>query len=225
MSNRAGLIPRPYCIRNMAIYKPGVFRQIKKQLSQEILSAAQASPELRKQINATISAANKRLRRLDEADVYSPAAVSLGKERGGEKFSTAGKDWDSVKREYARAVAFMRQPTSTVGGTRQYNEYLRVHYGMSPTEWTMYTQYLRDELISIDATDFVQRYLSRYKDFTGEFARKVSDVASNIESDAKRIQADLQAQLQAESEAAAQQVNASLEQLEEALRRLNDWDI
>lgn len=214
-----------FIVPEMAIYKPGIFKQIKKQLSQEILNAAQSSPELRKQINATISAANKRLRRLDESDVYSPAAVSLGKERGGDKFSTAGKDWDSIKREYARAVAFMRQPTSTVGGTKQYNEYLRGHYDMSATEWTLYTKYLRDEMISIDATDFVQKYLSRYKDFTGEFARKVKDVASNIETDAKRIQADLQAQLQAESEAAANQVNASLEQLEDALKRLNDWDV
>ena len=209
----------------MAIYRPGVFGKIKKQLSQEILNAAQSSPELRKQINATISAANKRLRRLDESDVYSPAAVSLGKERGGDKFSTAGKDWDAVKREYARAVAFMRQPTSTVGGTKQYNEYLRGHYDMSETEWSLYTKYLRDEMISIDATDFVQKYLSRYKDFTGEFVSKVKDVASNIESDAKRIQAELQAQLQAESEAAAKQVNASLEQLEDALKRLNDWEV
>ena len=69
---------------------------------------------LRKITGRLVSAANKRLSRMEEAGEASPAYVYIMKNFG--RFSTRGKDLAQLRKEYARAVGFLRSGTSSLRG-------------------------------------------------------------------------------------------------------------
>ena len=74
--------------------------------------------ELAKQLQPTIDAANKRLKRLQGMETLSPALSSV-MESGG-KFSLKGKTRNEVIKESSRAIAFINMRTSTVSGAKQF---------------------------------------------------------------------------------------------------------
>lgn len=76
--------------------------------------------ELAKQLQPTIDAANKRLKRLEGLKTLSPALNSV-MESGG-KFSIRGKSRNEVLKEASRAIAFINMKTSTVSGTKQFEK-------------------------------------------------------------------------------------------------------
>ena len=73
--------------------------------------------ELRKATNQLVSAANKRIRRFEQADQKSPA-LSHVMEHGG-RFSTRGKSFNQVRSEYARARRFLESETGNIRGARR----------------------------------------------------------------------------------------------------------
>ena len=76
--------------------------------------------ELAKQLQPTIDAANKRLKRLEGLKTLSPALNSV-MESGG-KFSIRGKNRNEVLKEASRAIAFINMKTSTVSGSKQFEK-------------------------------------------------------------------------------------------------------
>lgn len=76
--------------------------------------------EFVKQMQPTIDAANKRLKRLHGMKTLSPALNSV-MESGG-KFSLKGKSRNEVLKEASRAIAFINMKTSTVGGAKQFEK-------------------------------------------------------------------------------------------------------
>lgn len=80
--------------------------------------------ELRAITSRLVSAGNKRIRRLQEHEINSPAIQSLGKEK---KFSTKlDKDTSKQQRvnklrgEFSRARSFLNAETSTIGGYKKF---------------------------------------------------------------------------------------------------------
>lgn len=92
-------------------------------LEKQIVEAIESSPQLRKEIRRTFDIANKRIARLKSADnVVSPALSSIN----GEKFLVGNtKDWESLKKLYSEAVAFIRSPSSTLGGAKEFTEHVK----------------------------------------------------------------------------------------------------
>ena len=76
--------------------------------------------EFVKQMQPTIDAANKRLKRLEGMKTLSPALNSV-MESGG-KFSLKGKSRNEVLKEASRAIAFINMKTSTVSGAKQFEK-------------------------------------------------------------------------------------------------------
>ena len=74
--------------------------------------------ELVKQMQPTIDAANKRIKRLQGMKTLSPALNAV-MDSGG-KFSLKGKTRNEVLKEASRAVAFINMKTSTVSGAKQF---------------------------------------------------------------------------------------------------------
>ena len=107
---------------------------------------------------------------------------------GFSKFSVGDLSWDELKREYAKAVAFLKQPTSTAGGTREYNEHLKKAYNLTDEEFNLMADRINDKIQSISDTDFVEKYIMRNKDFTGDLESEAADVSSQIESDAVSLE-------------------------------------
>lgn len=70
------------------------------------------------QMQPTIDAANKRLKRLQGMETLSPALNSAM--QSGGKFSIKGKTRNEILKESSRAIAFINMKTSTVSGAKQF---------------------------------------------------------------------------------------------------------
>ena len=72
------------------------------------------------QIQPTIDAANKRLKRLQGMETLSPALNSVM--QSGGKFTIKGKTRNEVLKEASRAISFINMKTSTVSGAKQFEK-------------------------------------------------------------------------------------------------------
>lgn len=185
-------------------FSSGVLKRIKQQVKVEIMQSAESSPELRKEIARIFQQSNRRIQNIESKGLLSPAVAALNKGdiKGYTKFSMA-QDWENLKIEYAKAVAFLRQPTSTAMGTTQYNKHLQKVYNLTQDEFNLMSAQLNSKLTSLSDTNFVERYLMRYKDFTGELEQTAQDVSGQIESEAESIQRALEQELEESAENAA----------------------
>lgn len=168
------------------------------------MQAAESSPVLRKEIARVFQMANRRIQNIENKGLLSPAVAALGKGdiKGYAKFSMA-HDWETLKIEYGKAISFLRQPTSSASGTTQYNRHLQKVYGLTPDEFNLMAQSLNNRLTSLSDSDFVERYLMNYKDFTGELEQAATDISGQIESEAESIQRALEQELEESAENAA----------------------
>lgn len=168
-----------------------VFNATKKaELRKDILNSYESNPELRKEIRRVFHQANRRIENVQSKGLLSPAVKALNKDdvEGFSKFSVGELSWEELKREYAKAVAFLKQPTSTASGTRQYNEHIKSAYRLTDKEFNLMADKINDKLQSISDSDFVEKYLMRYKDFTGDLESEAADVSSQIETDAVSLE-------------------------------------
>lgn len=165
-------------------------------IKKEILQAAESSPEYRKEIARVFQMANRRIQNIEQSGQLSPAVQALNKGdiKGFTKFSMKG-DWNTLKIEYGKAISFLRQPTSTAQGVRQYGQHLQRVYDLTPDEYNLMARNLKGKLNSVSDSDFVERYLMRYKDFTGEMEQSASDISTQIESEAQSISRAIESDL------------------------------
>jgi hypothetical protein len=181
-------------------FSPSVFAHTSKtRLNKEILQAVESSPELRKEISRVFQQANRRIQNIEKAGLISPAVAALHRDTGKYTKFSMNQDWESLKIEYGKAISFLRQPTSTASGTRQYNEHLRATYDLSKEEFDLMARNLQGKLNSVSDTEFVEKYLMRYKDFTGELEQSARDISTQIESEAVSIQRAIDDNIQREA--------------------------
>lgn len=98
------------------------YKSINTKKSLEALSLK----ELKRMSHDLFAVANKRIRRLQNKDVISPALNALQDKRGDNPlFTIGGKDLKALQREYSEAMAFLNLETSTVTGARRYENNLK----------------------------------------------------------------------------------------------------
>lgn len=207
-------------------YSKTVFSATKKaELKKEIIESYESNPELRKEIRRVFHQANRRIQNVESKGLLSPAvkALNKGDVKGFSKFAVGELSWEELKREYAKAVAFLRQPTSTASGTRQYNEHIKSAYGLTDKEFSLMANRINDKLQSISDSDFVEKYLMRYKDFTGDLESEAADVSSQIESDAVSLENALDRDIEQAANEKANEIEREInESLDEKLNSILD---
>lgn len=207
-------------------YSKTVFSATKKaELKKEIIESYESNPELRKEIRRVFHQANRRIQNVESKGLLSPAvkALNKGDVKGFSKFAVGELSWEELKREYAKAVAFLRQPTSTASGTRQYNEHIKSAYGLTDKEFSLMANRINDKLQSISDSDFVEKYLMRYKDFTGDLESEAADVSSQIESDAVSLENALDRDIEQAANEKANEIEREInESLDETLNSILD---
>lgn len=92
--------------------------RIRKQLPDNF--ATMKRKDLIAQMQPTIDAANKRLKRLQGMETLSPALNSVM--QSGGKFTIKGKTRNEVLKEASRAISFINMKTSTVSGAKQFEK-------------------------------------------------------------------------------------------------------
>lgn len=183
-------------------------------LKKEILQAVESSPEMRKEIARVFQMANRRIQNIETKGLLSPAVSALhkGDIKGYTKFSMRGS-WNELKREYGKAISFLRQPTSTAQGVRQYNKHLQNAYDLTPDEFNLMVRSLHGKLSSLDDSQFVEQYLMRYKDFTGEMEQSARDISTQIESEAQSISRAIESDLNRQADNIANEVGDMLDDI------------
>lgn len=207
-------------------YSASVFRSARQNIKQEIIKAVESSPEYRKEIARVFQMANRRIQNIEKAGLFSPAVSSLNKGdiTGYTKFSMR-HDWNELKLEYGKAVAFLRQPTSTTTGVRQYNEHLRRAYDLTKDEFDLMSKSLNNKLTSISDSNFVERYLMRYKDFTGELETAARDISSQIESEAVQIRRAIDENIERMAEQAQREYDKTADDIERILKGFSKFGL
>lgn len=198
-------------------FSPSVFAHTSKtRLNKEILQAVESSPELRKEISRVFQQANRRIQNIEKAGLISPAVAALHRDTGKYTKFSMNQSWENLKIEYGKAISFLRQPTSTASGTRQYNEHLRATYDLSKEEFDLMARNLQGKLNSVSDTEFVEKYLMRYKDFTGELEQSARDISTQIESEAVSIQRAIDDNIQRE----ANRISGQLDEVDKEIDRI-----
>ena len=199
-----------------------VWRSTKNQIRKEILQAAESDPGFRREIARVFQQANRRIQNIESKGLLSPAVQALNKGdiKGFTKFSM-NHDWNTLKIEYGKAIAFLRQPTSTATGTNEYAKHLQREYGLTPDEYNLMARSLHGKLNSVSDSEFVERYLMRYKDFTGEMEQSASDISTQIESEAKSVQRAIDAEIERQ----VNEVNDTLDDIERIFRNFNKFGL
>lgn len=177
-------------------------------IKQRIIEAKMSSPEYRAEIRRIFQQANRRIQNIESRGLVSPAVMSLNKGdiQGFTKFSMK-HDWEDLKAEYAKAVSFLRQPTSTATGVREYNNHLMDAYDLTEEEFNLMAAKIQEKFLSVSDDNFVEQYLMRYKDFTGELEAEAADVSDQIESDAQMLQAALEEEVDRSAQSALDNAN------------------
>lgn len=200
-------------------YSVSVTGSIKNKLNKEILNAVESDKGLRKEIARIFQQANRRIQNVEKTGLYSPAVAALNKQgvKGYSKFSmknfSSPSSWTALKEEYAKAVAFLNQPTSTATGTRQYNKALQQRYGLTDEEYRLLSDSFTGKLDSLSESDYVERYLMRYKDFSGDFEAAFKSSSSQMEEEAKQLENALQESIDTQSEEVATNLDAEIKAL------------
>ena len=158
-------------------------------VDKQILNAIESRGYLRREIAHVFHKANRRIQNVENSGIVSPAVVALNKGdiKGFTKFSMK-HDWNDLKIEYAKAVSFLQQPTSTASGTREYANHLKSSYDLNDKEFKLMQDKLIGKIASVSDTRFLENYLMQYKDFTGELEQESRDVSDQIENDAIKIE-------------------------------------
>lgn len=161
----------------------------KVQLDKQILTAVESRGYLRKEIARVFQQANRRIQNVEKTGIVSPAVVALNKGNitGFTKFSMR-RSWEDLKIEYSKAVSFLRQPTSTATGTKEYAEHLKKAYDLDDKSFALMQDKLMGKIASVSDERFLEQYLMQYKDFTGELEQESKDVSDQIEDDAVKIE-------------------------------------
>lgn len=161
----------------------------KVQLDKQILTAVESRGYLRKEIARVFQQANRRIQNVEKTGIVSPAVVALNKGNitGFTKFSMR-HSWEDLKIEYSKAVSFLRQPTSTATGTKEYAEHLKKAYNLDDKSFALMQDKLMGKIASVSDERFLEQYLMQYKDFTGELEQESKDVSDQIEDDAVKIE-------------------------------------
>lgn len=195
-------------------------------IKKEILQAVESSPEYRKEIARVFQMANRRIQNIEQSGQLSPAvqALNKGDVKGFTKFSMKG-DWNTLKIEYGKAISFLRQPTSTAKGARQYGQHLQRMYDLTPDEYNLMARNLQGKLNSVSDSDFVERYLMRYKDFTGEMEQSASDISTQIESEAQSISRAIDAEIERQANEVADAMDDMQNDIERILRNFGKFGL
>ena len=181
----------------LAMFNSRVFKHLNNALRQDILTAPKSMPNLRKEISRVFQIANRRIQNIEKRGEFSPAVASLNKGdiKGYTKFSMNNPSWTELKKEYTKAITFLQQPTSTATGTAQYNNFIKRKYDLTDDEYRLIANNYQDKLTSVSDLDFVERYLMRYKDFTGDIEAEARSLSEQIERDAVLLADALQSEV------------------------------
>ena len=174
----------------------------KEKARKDIINAIEGNSEFRKEIRRVFQIANRRIQNIEQGGYYSPALASLGKSgvKGYSKFSVkgfgnTGSDWQSLLKEYTKAINFLNSPTSTATGAKEFELQVKQKFNVPNDLWDYVkadviggTTSMSDEMLQkLPYSQLVEgAYDSAYRSVSSQIEKGALDLAKGIQSDINR---------------------------------------
>ena len=174
----------------------------KEKARKDIINAIEGNSEFRKEIRRVFQIANRRIQNIEQGGYYSPALASLGKSgvKGYSKFSVkgfgnTGTDWNTLLKEYTKAINFLNSPTSTATGAKEFELQVKQKFNVPDDLWDYVkadviggTTSMSDEMLQkLPYSQLVEgAYDSAYRSVSSQIEKGALELAKGIQSDIKR---------------------------------------
>lgn len=174
----------------------------KEKARKDIINAIEGNSEFRKEIRRVFQVANRRIQNIEQGGYYSPALASLGKSgvKGYSKFSVKGfgnkgSDWNTLLKEYTKAINFLNSPTSTATGAKEFELQVKQKFNVPDDLWDYVkadviggTTSMSDEMLQkLPYSQLVEgAYDSAYRSVSSQIEKGAIDLAKGIQSDINR---------------------------------------
>ena len=174
----------------------------KEKARKDIINAIEGNSEFRKEIRRVFQIANRRIQNIEQGGYYSPALASLGKSgvKGYSKFSVkgfgnTGADWNTLLKEYTKAINFLNSPTSTATGAKEFELQVKQKFNVPDDLWDYVkadviggTTSMSDEMLQkLPYSQLVEgAYDSAYRSVSSQIEKGALDLAKGIQSDINR---------------------------------------
>ena len=174
----------------------------KEKARKDIINAIEGNSEFRKEIRRVFQVANRRIQNIEQGGYYSPALASLGKSgvKGYSKFSVkgfgnTGSDWNTLLKEYTKAINFLNSPTSTATGAKEFELQVKQKFNVPDDIWNDVkadviggTTSMSDEMLQkLPYSQLVEgAYDSAYRSVSSQIEKGAIDLAKGIQSDINR---------------------------------------
>lgn len=191
-------------------------------VNSELMKSAETNKAYNKEIQRVLHKANLRIQALERKGLPSPAIESLGSittKSNFAKFSTRGLSWNEKKLVYGRAIAFLKQPTSTITGAKEYKTYIQKTYDITDREYIDLVGMMNGTGSAVLSKHY-EDYLYRYKDFTGDLEATARSLAQEIELEARNTVAEINNTIAQEAKTIAEAINSSVENMVNDLTEL-----
>lgn len=170
----------------------------------KIRNAITGSKELKAQINKTLQRANRRIQNLNSSNKPSPALKALASERDVTSrfsvFSIGNIDtstqygWLIAKEEYARALAFLNNPTSSVTGTKTYINRIADKYKINKDVAERVIDKASDPILLNDSRININAY--KYRAVIEQTINTIFSTANNMNVNAEMFEQNLENQIE-----------------------------
>ena len=174
----------------------------KEKARKDIINAIEGNSEFRKEIRRVFQIANRRIQNIEQGGYYSPALASLGKSgvKGYSKFSVkgfgnTGSDWNTLLKEYTKAINFLNSPTSTATGAKEFELQVKQKFNVPDDIWNDVkadviggTTSMSDEMLQkLPYSQLVEgAYDSAYRSVSSQIEKGAIELAKGIQSDINR---------------------------------------
>ena len=174
----------------------------KEKARKDIINAIEGNAEMRKEMRRVFQVANRRIQNIEQGGYYSPALASLGKSgvKGYSKFSVkgfgnTGSDWNTLLKEYTKAINFLNSPTSTATGAKEFELQVKQKFNVPDDIWNDVkadviggTTSMSDEMLQkLPYSQLVEgAYDSAYRSVSSQIEKGALELAKGIQSDINR---------------------------------------
>lgn len=210
-------------MRNGINYSAKTFAKLTvDKVNTDLMRSAESNKAFNKEIRRVLHKANLRIQALERKGIPSPALESLGEltsKTNFAKFSTMGISWNEKKLVYGRALAFLKQPTSTISGAKEYKAYIQKTYDITDREFADLTSMLNGTGKEALAQHY-ENYLYKYKDYTGELEQTARQLAQVIEMEARNTVAQINNKIAQEAANITEAINNAVGEMIDNLEDL-----
>ena len=190
----------------------------KEKARKDIINAIEGNSEFRKEIRRVFQIANRRIQNIEQGGYYSPALASLGKSgvKGYSKFSVkgfgnTGSDWNTLLKEYTKAINFLNSPTSTATGAKEFELQVKQKFNVPDDLW----DYVKADVIggTTSMSDEMLQKLPYSQLVEGAYDSAYRSVSSQIEKGALELAKGIQSDINRTAEQMANSVDEALDDL------------